>query len=208
MQPQSPSPAPPPIQPKPSGSNPYSFITDPGKPVKKKLLPSGGTKQGRIMIVVGGILGLAVIAVIVIAVINSLGNAQKQEWLTLAQQQQELIRISDIGSTKAKDRETKNIATTTRLSLTSSQPFINTLAKRNGAVFTSKTLTTGKDSRVDAQLTTAEQTNRFDSVFLQVLNQKLLAYEKQLNKLEQGASGNTKASLAAAAANARLLQKR
>lgn len=207
MQPNNPSPAPPPIQPGQKGHDPYGFITDPGKPVKKKLLPNGGSKQGRIMIVVGGIIGLALVGVIGMVILSSVGNAQKQEWLSLAQQHQELIRLSDVGLDKAQSLAAKNSAATTKLSLTSSQAVINNLAKRNGATFTSKTLTATKSSDVDGQLKTAEQTNQFDKVFSEILDEKLLAYQGQLQKLEQTSSGTTKASLAAATKNAELLQK-
>lgn len=206
MQPNSPAPAPPPMQPGPGGQNQYSFITDPGKPAKKSLLPAGGTKQGRIFLVVGGLLGLITIGVIAFAVINSIGNSSKQDWLTLAQKQQELIRISEVGATKAQNRDTKNLATTTNLSLKSSQTTVNSLAKKNGAVVNSKSLALGKSAETDAALKTAEQTNQFDKAFQTILKNELNDYQALLKKLYDGSSSqSTKNGLSTAYSNAGLL---
>ena len=184
----------------------YSFITNPAKPAKKSLLPTGGSQKSRLVIVLGGLFGLIILAVIVMAVISSIGSGEKQQWLKLAQEQQELIRISEIGSQKAQNRDTKNLAITTKLSLTSSQSTINSLAKKNGAQVDSKSLALGRDSKTDAILKTAEQTNQFDKVFAEVLKTKLTTYQSDMKKLYEGtASAKTKASLASAYTNAGVL---
>ena len=186
--------------------NPYAFITDPAKQPKKGLLPSGNSQKSRLLLVLGLVFGIIILGVVVMAVINSIGSSQKQQWLTVAQEQQDLIRISEIGSQKAQNRETKNLAITTKLSLTSSQSTINSLAKKNGVQVDTKNLNLGKDTKVDATLKTAEQTNQFDKVFAEVLKTKLSAYQKDMQKLyESTTSAKTKASLAGAYTNAGIL---
>lgn len=186
--------------------NPYAFITDPKKMPKQSFLPSGGSQKSRIIIVVGIAFVVIIIAVIVMAVISSIGSGEKQQWLKVAQEQQDLIRISELGSQKAQNRDTKNLAVTTKLSLTSSQSTINSLAKKNGAVIDTKSLSLGKDTKVDATLTTAEQTNQFDKVFAEILKTKLTAYQSDMKKLYEGnGSAKTKASLASAYTNAGIL---
>lgn len=206
MQPNSPSPAPPPIQPGLGGPSQYDFITAPKKLPKKGLLPSGGSKKGRIFLVGGGLLGLIIIVFIGLAIFNSIGNAAKQDWLTLAQKQQELIRISEIGADKAQNRDTKNLATTTNLALKSSQATVNSLAKKNGAVVNSKSLALGKSAKTDAALKTAEQTNQFDASFQVILKAELNEYQALLKKLHEGTnSKSTKSGLTNAYTNAGLL---
>lgn len=201
-----PAPAPPPMQPNQPGQNPYAFITDDRKAGKKSLLPMPGGKKGRIVIVVGVLVGLAILASLVMAVFNGLDSAVKQDWLTLAQKQQELIRISDIGSTKAQNRDTKNLATTTKLSLEGSQSTINSLAKKNGAVINSKSLALGKSAETDAALKTAEQTNQFDATFQLVLKNELNEYQLLIKKLYDGTtSKSTKSGLQSAFLNAGIL---
>lgn len=186
--------------------NPYAFITDPSKPQKKPFLPGGNSQKSRIFIVLGVLFGLVILGVIVMAVISSIGSSEKQSWLKLAQEQQDLIRISELGSQKAQNRDTKNLAITTKLSLTSSQSTINSLAKKNGVQVDSKSLSLGKDTKVDATLKTAEQTNQFDKVFAEVLKAKLTTYQSDMKKLYDGTqSTKTKASLASAYTNAGIL---
>lgn len=187
-------------------ANQYAFITDPKKLPKKSLLPGGNSQKSRLFMVLGGVFGLIILAMIVMAVIGSIGSDEKQSWLKLAQEQQELIRVSELGSQKAQVRETKNLAITTKLSLTSSQSTINSLAKKNGAQVDSKSLALGKDTKVDAQLKTAEQTNQFDKVFAEVLKTKLTVYQSDMKKLYEGTtSKKTKASLSSAYTSAGIL---
>lgn len=186
--------------------NPYAFITDPKKLPKKGLLPSGGSQKSRLMVVLGGVFGLIILGVIIFTVISSIGGAEKQEWLTLAQKQQELIRLSDIGMDKAQNRETKNLAVTTKLSLMSSQADINKLAKAKGADVTTKSLALGKDASVDKTLTTATQTNQFDTVFSQLMKKELIEYQALLKKLYDGTENKkTKSGLSSAYTSAGIL---
>lgn len=201
MQPNDPRPTPPPMHP-----NAYSFITDHNKAGKRGLLPTGGSKQSRILLVVGIFLAISIVGVIVMAVLNGIDNGQKQDWLSLAQKQQEIIRISDVGATKAQGRDAKNLATTTKLSLESSQAIINSLAKKSGANVTSKTLLLGKDAKTDEALKTAEQTNQFDTAFQTILKNELNEYQALLKKLHDGTdSKTTKAGLSTAYTNAGIL---
>lgn len=206
MQPELPSPAPPPIQPPSVPRNSYDFITNPGVAPKKGILPTGGTKQSRILLVIGGFLGLIIIGMIIFAVINGLSSSQKEDWLTLAQKQTELIRITDIATAKAQLRDTKNLAATTKASLISSQKTVNSLAKKNGATISSKTLALGKDINTDKQLTSAEQTNQFDATFQVLLKKELGEYQVLVKKLyDSTGSKSTKASLNGIYNNANLL---
>lgn len=202
----SPAPSPPPINPNQNDGSQYSFITNPYKPTKKSLFSFGSTKKSRILLVVGGLVGLAMMVGLVALVVGSLDDAAKQDWLTLAQQQQEIIRISDEGSKRAQNRDTKNLATTTKITLESSKASINSLAKKHGATIDSKTLALGKDAKTDAALKTAEQTNQFDSVFQKILQTELNEYQAILKKLNENTdSKSTKTGLTSAYSNARIL---
>lgn len=201
-----PAPAPPPIQPDQNVKNKYSFITDDKKVAQKSFLPTASTKQGRVLLVVGGVFGLLLLGGLVITVLSGLDSAAKQDWLNLAQKQQEIIRISEIGAKKAQDRDTKNLATTTKLSLQGSQTAVNALAKKNGADVSSKTLAEGKNSKTDAALTVAEQANKFDTVFYEILKTELNEYQALLKKLyDNSTSKSTKEGLQAAYNSAEIL---
>lgn len=175
-------PAPPPMQPMAPQRNPYDFITQPPSPKKGGLLGSSGKKQ-RIIIVVVIVLILSLLAAVVIALLGQSGNQLKADYLSLAQQQAEIIRISDIGVSKASRSDAKNLAVNTKLSLLSEQTAILGLAKKAGANTDSKILGLGKDAKTDAALTAAAQTNQFDAEFTKLLQVKLKEYQKSLQKI-------------------------
>jgi len=185
-------PVPPPYQPAGDGHDPYGFITNPAKAPKKsglgKLLPGGNSKQSRLIIAAAGGVILLFLAIIAYSFITSSGGDLKQDYLSLAQQQAEIIRVSDIGVSKAKQSEAKNLAVTTKYTLTSQQSAILNLAKKAGANTDAKSLILGKDNQTDSLLTTAEQTNQFDTVFIKTLQTKLQKYQQTLKKIYDASS--------------------
>lgn len=176
------NPAPPPITPASGGQNPYDFITNPGSPTKKGLL-SGGSKQQRVIIVVIGALLILVVAIMIFAALSNSGKSRSADWLTLAQQQTEAIRVSTLGSTSAVDDSTKNLAVTARLTLESQQAQILKYAKQSGASTKPASLAGGKNSKTDSQLTTAKQVNNFDETFTKIMQAQLLSYAQNIKKL-------------------------
>ena len=191
MDTQQPMPAPPPYQPVGHGHDPYEFITNPGRPAKKSLLGSvlgGNSAKGRLIIAAAGVVILLFLVVIAYSFITSGNGKLKQDYQSLAQQQAEIIRVSEIGVSKAKQTEAKNLAVTTKYTLTSQQPAILSLAKKAGAKTDAKTLILGKDNQTDSLLTTADQTNQFDTVFIKTLQTKLQKYQQALKKIYDASS--------------------
>lgn len=191
MQPSNTPPAPPPYQPVTSGYDPYDFINNPTSPRKKRLLPGGNSNRSRLIIAAVFTLVLILLALVAAIVISSGGSGIKTDYTSLLQQQTEIIRISDIGVSKATQAEAKNIAITTQLSLTSQQPKTRELAKKAGLKIDAKTLALGKDTKTDALLTTAEQTNQFDSVLIKTLQSELKKYQTTLKKIHDASSSKS-----------------
>ncbi len=194
-QPEAPA-APPPLQPVTAQHNPYEFITNPSHPPKKKLLPGGNSKIGRLIIAGVGVVVLLMIALIVMSLINSGSTALKTDYQNLVSQQAEVIRISGIGATKARQSEAKNLAITTQYSLTTQQSALLALAKKAGANTDAKSLAASKDSKTDAALTSADQANQFDEVFTKTLTVELQKYQLALKKVyDATTSASTKDTL-------------
>jgi hypothetical protein len=169
----------------------YDFIVNANHTPKKSLIPGGHSKQGRILIVVGGIILLILIASLVMVMLSSAGNGQKETLLKTAQQQAELIRVSKIGVDKARDPAARNLAITTNLSLQSDQAALLSHVK-----LSSKEIALGKNTKTDIDLTSAEQSNRFDEVFTTTLQTELAAYQKTLKTAyDQASSKKLQASL-------------
>lgn len=162
-------------------TNDYDFIMNAGqKPKKKIVLPSGNSKQSRILIVVGGVSVLLIAVVFVMSLISSAGNATKAELLKAVQQQAEIVRISTLGIERAKGSTAKNLATTTNLSIMSDQAILTSSLAGQGVKVNPKELAAGKNQKTDAALTAAEQSNKFDEVFVQTLQTELAAYQQTL----------------------------
>lgn len=152
----------------------YSFLNEPNK-------KRGPTKKQRIMIVSGG--GLLLIIFIIMLFSLALGGGQDkaETSLKLAQMHTELIRVSEIGQDKARGQAAKNLATTTKLTLKSSEQDILGVASKYQEV-KSKLLEAGEDPDTDKTLTEAEQRSRFDEVFIKTLTAEIKEYQVALSE--------------------------
>ena len=181
----------PPQQPEP---NPYDFIY--GTPAKKKSLAPGGMK-GRIIVVAVILVVLIILFVVVMSFLGSAGKARTQKYTELAQRQTEIIRLATIGEQKSTSLETKSLAITTRLSVSSSQSEMSAVIEKNGvsAKALSKQLTASKNSKSDEALAEAERNNRFDETFTQLITTEINNYKIQLNSAASGATKSDTAVL-------------
>ncbi len=119
--------------------------------------------------------------------ISNSGKGDTQALITAAKQQQELIRVAEIGINKAKTQDAKNIAITTKLALSSQQAEMQAAIKTAG-LNPKKVLTSSISTETDQALTAAEQNNRFDEEFLKVMSESLIAYQKSVKAAYDGAT--------------------
>lgn len=154
----------------------YNFILDPQQPKKGGLL-AGANKTKRMVIAAAGGLFLLTMFLVLFSLILGGGGENKRLALRLAQQHTELTRVAEIGEEKARGQAAKNLATTTLLTLQSSQPEILAIA---GDV-DEKLLAGGQDAETDEVLTAAEQRSQFDEVFTEVLEEGITAYRNDLD---------------------------
>ena len=169
--------------------DPYDFIVNPAKAPKKSFL-SGGSKPKKILMAVG-ILTVIVMLLAVVASVTG-GTNSKDDYTKLLQQHAELIRVAALGEKSAKDTPAKNLAITTRLTLESQQATINSLAISSGIKkIDNKVVALGKDTATDKKLTDAGQVNRFDEVFIAILNDQLAAYQTTLKKVYDSSKSNS-----------------
>lgn len=162
-----------------SDQNPYQFIVDSNH--KKSSLPTiGNSKQSRLFIVLGGVLILLILGIIIASVLAGASKSGQEEILKATQKQTELIRISEIGLKLAKGSSAKNLATSINLSLKSDQATLLASLKSNGIKVSAKELGLAKNQKTDTLLTSAEQSNKFDDVFIQTIQAQLVDYQKTL----------------------------
>jgi len=151
---------------------------NPNNESKKGLLPSATSKKQRIVIFGGGLVLLLLILTVAFSVLFG-GGGNGPLTLSMAQQHTELIRITEIGEEKARGQAAKNLATTTRLTLQSSEEEILAIANSVQKV-DKKLLVLGQSAETDKTLTEAEQRSRFDEIFTVVMSEQLEVYRKDL----------------------------
>lgn len=169
--------------------NPYQFIVDTDHSKKKPVLPSGNSKKTRIFVVIAGIALLLIIAFVVMALISSAKNAGRETYVKAVQQQAEIIRISRMGIDRAKGTSAKNLATMVNVTLQSDQSSLNSALSKNNIKVSPKEVALGKNNATDAALTKAEQSNKFDEVFITTIQTQLKNYQKTLKSAYDQASG-------------------
>ena len=179
MQPQyAPQPAPPPMMPPPGNPDPYEFIFKaPQPPQKGGLLPNPRSKRGRIMVVVGLLMVLLIGAIVMSSLLSNAGKTGTQSLVDLSARQQELIRLSQLGATKAKSKTTKDLALTTQLTILSDQQRLLARLAKSGVKVSTLQLNLRRNSQTDSSLTLADQNNQFDDIFTQTLTSQLSNYQ-------------------------------
>jgi len=151
------------------------------------LVSLGGGKKPLVILIGGGLVFLLLIVVLINGLISNANKADTESLVKAAKQQQELIRISDIGIQKAKTQSAKNIAVTTKLSLASQQSAMETAIKAAG-LNPKKVLVVSANAETDKALETAEQNNRFDEEFLKIMSANLVIYQKSVKTAYSGAT--------------------
>lgn len=181
-------PAPPPITPT-GASNPYDFLQDKPAP-KKTLLPGGNSKIGRLIIALAIFVVLIIVGIIVMNILSAPNRALVSDMVLAAQQQNELIRVADIGIKDAVSPDTKNLSINTKLTLETDQRKLKAVVSKSKNL-DEKTLALGRDSATDKTLTSAKQTNSFDQAFTKLLQKELLEYQETLKRVHDNTGNQT-----------------
>ena len=156
----------------------YSFLNQ-ENPSSGGFLASASKQQRILMVVAGGGVLLVVISLL-LALIFGGGDDARQNLTVMAQSQQEIIRISEIGEESARSQQMLSLATTTKLSMSSAQKKVTSSVSRKGASLESATLQLRENQTTTSELASAEQANRFDETFAEILRSELVAYQQLL----------------------------
>ena len=188
--------------------NPYDFIFNGQNKKGKQPFLAGGSKQQRILIAIifGGIILVLIIAVF--SFVFSKGKSNTKVLVSVAQQQNEAIRIAEIGVSKSKDSATRNLAITTKLSLETSQKQLLDNIKQTDGEVQENELNAKKSSATDEALTAAEQSGNFDKEFSAKIREQLNMYLSELKDARsQIPTKSTRAILDSSISQATLLLK-
>lgn len=181
----------------------YDFImNDPAKP-KKSLFSFGGGQSNKLIMILLGLIGL-----IIVIVVGSLllGGTQtvKDQLIDIAQEQNEIIRVAEIGQTTSTQSSTKQLAQTIKLVTATDQN--NILGLKGVGKVNDKTLAQKQDVSIDQRLTAAEQNGEFDATFYTIIGQLLTTYQRDVRSaFDASNNAETRQTLSNTYENATLL---
>ena len=170
---------------------PYDFITNAAQPPKEPFLnkvPGGNSLVGRIGLAVGGLVVLLVVFLIFKGLLS--GPTNVDSFVTIAQQQQELIHLATNASQQpGTSVSNKNLAATMQASLTSSQAATTQYLATNGKKINQKQLDLKVSAATDKQLTDAATAGSYNETFKDVIKNKLATYGATLDQTYRSGPG-------------------
>lgn len=178
------------MQPDSANPDPYGFIVNnPPKPPRKNPF-AGLTTKMRIIVIVGGLVVVLIFGMLLSSLFNQGSKAQTQRMIDVATIQSEIVRVSTIAEKEVRSSSTLDYASTTRLSVQSSQvELAKKLDKRGvGQKKLAKLQEQAKNQKSDQALDEAKSSNRYDETYLKIINEALSNYQKSLVAASGGAS--------------------
>ena len=172
----------------------FNFIMNPAAPQKKKLLGGGDNKQRLLITIIAGGLVVLVIGMIIAVIFGGSSNSTDR-LVGLAQQQTEIVRVTQLAEDNNASVDTRNMARTVKLSLTSARKQTTALITEQGQKVDAKSLTAKADTNTDDALTAARQANRFDEAFTATIQESLKAYQKELSSIYDASGSDTEKAL-------------
>lgn len=179
-----------------SSGNPYDFILNPEKPKRVRKFGFGGSNLFKtIAIILGSAFILMLIATIAVNLLAP-KTLKKEDVISVAQTQHELIRVTNEAAGSAVQQVTKNLATTVQYTITTQQQATLKLLSTKGVTVEKKQLELKQNADTDQQFTTATSTSTFDTVFTQIIEKQLNSYASNLKQLyEQGGASKSERDL-------------
>jgi len=165
-----PLPAPPPAK-----QTPYDFFLSQKHAGAKGF---GSVKQISMRLKILVVVGIALVVMVVIASFNALApkDTTNQELFAVAQSQQEVIRVCNLGLTQAKYQVNRNMAINCVTGVTTDQARLLSYLKKAGYGFKAKNLGAKANPQVDQQLKGAQSSSNFDDTFKKIVLQELTSY--------------------------------
>ena len=180
----------------PSSGGQDDFIMNPGKPPRKKLFAGNNFAMTLALIVGGAFIFMIIVAMLLNAFAPK--KVSKADLISLAQTQQEIVRVATRANQDAVQQVTKNLAVTVQYTLTSQQQTVVNYLAKNGTKVSPKQLALKQNATTDQQLTSATSTSTFDLVFSQIMQNELQAYANSLKALNAKAASTTEQNFTSA----------
>lgn len=181
-----------PQQPQPPANDPYHFIMNPQQPAPRRRI---GKPSGLLAWV--GIVAVVVVLFVIIFSILRGGSGDTKPFVTLVQEQQEIVRIASAQASAVQGQNVKNFVMNTQLSIASDQTRLKELLSKNGVKVSEKQLEALASTSTDAQLTSAASSSTLDATLVTVLQKELTDYQSTLSQAYKATSNKPAKALLA-----------
>lgn len=174
-----------------NSQNPYEFIMNPQQQ-KRRLVKLPGVKDpfvSKIILIVLCMVVVVIIGGVLVSKLLGKSGINVADLTGVAQTQQELVRVAQQGVAQGTQPVARNFAINVQLSIQTEQLQLISYLKGQGHKLSTKTLRLKKSTTTDMQLTNALQTSTFDSVFVQLMQNSLVAYNTELEQVLGNATG-------------------
>lgn len=181
----------PPQQPE---QNPYDFFMQQPDAAKKPPFGASGSPLQKALFI-GGLL---IVLLIILAVIMAMASGSKKDTtplLSVAQSQQEIIRVSGDASKELRSVELQNFAVTSEVSMITAQRELLAHMDKVGGRPENKLLALGKKSQTDQALSAALAANTYDSTFRSSMTSEFQLYATNLQKASAAATTKSERDL-------------
>ncbi len=159
----------------------YDFFLNPTAAPKRRLLPTPTSFKQRLLVTA---IGAMVFIILVIVLLSTVfGNHTSVTGLvTIAQEQNELIRVATEGFTNASQQTAKDLAINVELSVTTDQQELLAYLKTVGKTPSTKTLAAAYNANTDSQLNAAQVASNYDLTLSQIFKNELSTYSQTLQQ--------------------------
>lgn len=171
----------------PMGHNPYDFIINPETPVKHPLsgkLPdfSSNPILAKYFVAIGGFIVIFIFIGLII-LIHDISKPNVAALINLTAQQQEIVRVANLGQEDVTQTSNQNLAIDTSLTVQTQQRQLIGLLAQNGTTVSQKQLLLDTNANTTEQLNNALNNSTVDLEFAQIMQNELQGYLNSLNQL-------------------------
>lgn len=161
--------------------NNFDFIVNPPKKTRKGLFPSfgGGGFLSKIILIVGGAIGLMAILWVVTVIFGSPGvNIDRS--IGLVQSQEEIIRVANVAEKSIIGQDLSDASATAKGTIVSQQSAWNTVLLDQGVELKGDQLELKTNPDVDEDLESSRIAGTFDETYAEVLETMLRSYATEM----------------------------
>ena len=177
----------------PHAPNPYDYILNPPSNSSK---PAAFNPKNKLLFSVLFVVGVLVLVVIVISIFSALTKKDYSSYISLAGKQTEIVRVADLGLTKARSTDTKNYIATIRQTIQSEKNETVKFLVKNKRKVNEKQLLLARNSETDKALAAAENSSTYDETLIRTINQLVTSYQKSAKDATKSPSGPSEKALA------------